>query len=84
MMIEEWWGRTFEGRGTIPLDQMPDNSPETIRKLKTEDVLELIRSGDTRSVKGLAAHMELRRRENWTARAAILISIIALIVAAVT
>jgi hypothetical protein len=84
MMIEEWWGRTFERRGTIPFGQMPDNSSATIRKLKTEDLFELVRSEDTRSVRGLMAHMELRRRENWTSRAAIIISIVALVVAAIT
>jgi hypothetical protein len=78
-MIEEWWGRTFEGRGTVRGGQMPDNSPSTIRKLSTEDVLEFIRSEDTRSVRGLLAHMERRRREEWTARAALVVSVLALL-----
>lgn len=84
MQIEEWWAQTFEGRGSVTLDQMPDNSIQVIRKLKTEEVLELVRSEDTRSVRGLIAHMEMRRREQWTARAALVVSIIALVVAALT
>jgi hypothetical protein len=82
-MIEDWWGRQFEGRGSITLSNMPDNTPKTIRRLATEDVLELIRSEDTRSVRGLAAHMELRRRQEWTARAALIIAVAALIVSAI-
>lgn len=78
MSIEEWWGRTFEKRGSVKADQMPDNSRQTIRRLKTEDILEFIRSEDTRSVRGLLAHMELRRREQWTAKAALVTSILAL------
>ena len=83
MRIEEWWGRTFEGRGSVTVMTMPDSSLRTIQKLPTEDVLELIRSEDNRSVRGLLAHHELRRREDWTARAALLISIIALVVSAI-
>jgi hypothetical protein len=82
MSIEEWWGRTFEGRGAVGMNSMPDSSPATILKLSTEDVCELIRSEDDRSVRGLLAHHELRRREDWTGRAALVISIIAIIVAA--
>ena len=52
MQIEEWWAQTFEGCGSVTLDQMPDNSIQVIRKLKTEEVLELVRSEDTRSVRG--------------------------------
>lgn len=84
MSIEEWWGRTFEGRGTVDKDQMPDASQATIRKLSTEHVLEFIRSEDTRSVRGLLCQMERRRREDWTARAALVVSIVALVVAAIT
>lgn len=83
MNIEEWWGRTFEGRGKVTILQMPDNTMTTIQKLPTEDVLELIRSEDNRSARGLLAHYELRRRENWTARAAFVISVLALIISAV-
>ena len=82
MSIEEWWGRTFERRGAVNITSMPDSSPSTIRKLSTEDVCELIRSEDNRSVRGLLARHELRRREDWTGRAALVISIIAIIVAA--
>ena len=82
MNFEDWWGRTFERRGTVDPDHMPDSSPMTIRMLRTEAVLELIRSEDTRSVRGLAAHMEIRRREQWTARAALVVAICALVMSA--
>lgn len=82
MSLEEWWGRTFEGRGTINFENLPAASVEVIRKLHTGDVLELIRSEDTRSVRGLLAHAEMRRRENWTARAALVVSVLALAVSA--
>lgn len=81
MSFEEWWGRTFEGRGQVQLNHMPDSKPETIRKLAADHVLELIRSEDTRSVRGLLAHMERNRRENWTSRFAVSISLLSLLIA---
>lgn len=81
--MEEWWGRTFEKRGTVTLISMAGDEAVAIRKLPTRDVLELIRSEDTRSVRGLLAHMERRRREEWTARFALVISILALAVSIV-
>ena len=82
MSIEEWWGRTFEGRGSISSSQMPDNSQKTIQKLSTVNLAEFIRSEDMRSIRGVLCHQEFRRRENWTGRAAFVISVIALIVSA--
>jgi hypothetical protein len=83
MSVEEWWGRTFERRGSVTIGSMPDDSSATIQKLPTEDVLELIRSEESRSVRGLLAQYEMRRRENWTARAALVISVLALTVSAI-
>ena len=83
MSIEEWWGRTFEGRGSIKADQMPDISQATIQKLATADLAEFIHSEDMRSVRGVLCHQELRRRDNWTARAALAISVMALIISAI-
>lgn len=83
MSIEEWWGRTFEGRGSINSSQMPDNSQATIQKLTTADLAEFIRSEDMRSVRGVLCHQEFRRRENWTGRAAFVISVLALIISAI-
>ncbi len=84
MQFEEWWGRNLEKRGSINLTSMPDRTWRTVRCLNTEDVLELIRSEDTRSVLGLLAHMESRRRQDWTSRTALIVAILALIVSAVT
>lgn len=81
MAFEEWWGRTFEGRGQMHPNQMSDLNPKSIRKLDTKAVLELIRSEDTRSVRGLLAHMERNRRENWTSRFAVSISLLSLLIA---
>jgi hypothetical protein len=80
--MEELWGRLFERRGSIKLDQMPGTTIEIIRRLATPDILELIRSEGDRSVRGLLAQMEKKRREDWTARAALAVSVLALIVAA--
>ena len=82
MTVEELWGRAFERRGSITVTTMPDSRARTIRRLSTEDVLELVRSEDTRSVRGLLAQMEMRRRQDWTARASFVISILALVVSA--
>lgn len=82
MIFEEWWGRTFEGRGTISGDQMPDVTPEVLRKLSTIDVLKLAVSEEGRSYRGLLAQMEQRRREEWTARFAAVVSVAALVISA--
>lgn len=74
MSVEEWWGRTVEGRGKLHRNE--DWSPRNVRRRDTVDLLEMVRSEDTRSVRGLLSHIELRRRENWTARAALLVSIL--------
>jgi hypothetical protein len=83
MSVEEWWGRVVEKRGSVQLQYISEISQASIKSLSTEDVAELYRSEgvhDHPSVRGLIAGMELRRRENWTARAAIVISFAALIV----
>lgn len=83
MSIEEWWGRTFEGRGKVTITSMPDKSLKSIQRMSTADVAELCRSEgvhDHPSVAGLLAGFEFRRRENWTGRAAIAVSFIALLV----
>jgi hypothetical protein len=82
MIFEEWWGRNIEGRGSVRIETMGAANVSVIRKLPTEDILELIRSEDTRSIRGLLAHAEMRRRGAWTARAALVVSIIALIFSA--
>ena len=87
MSIEEWWGRTFEGRGRIDINNMPNSDIKTIQQLSTRDVAELYRNqlgvhGQPASATGLLAGIELRRRENWTGRAALVVSIMALFIAA--
>lgn len=82
MSIEEWWGRTFEGRGKYNLTSMPNNGLEFISKLSTADLLQFISQNNETSTTRHWAEYELRRREQWTGRAAIAISIIALVVSA--
>jgi hypothetical protein len=79
MGFDEWWGRTFERRGSVSLTDMPDSAVTTLRRLSTEDVAELIRSEENRSTRGILAQAELRRRENWTARFALIVSVAALV-----
>jgi hypothetical protein len=86
MSVEEWWGRTFERRGSIRITGMPDSSMATIQRLPTDELAELYRSQgvhDHPSVCGILAGVELRRRENWRGRAALIVSVVALIIAAV-
>ena len=86
MSIEEWWGRTFEGRGKVSITSMPDKTLKSIQQMPTADVAELYRSEgvhDHPSVGGILAGVELRRRENWTGRAALFVAILALFVAAI-
>jgi hypothetical protein len=85
MSFEEWWGLTFEKRGSIPYDRMP--SPvdgDVLKRLRTEDVAELYKSEgvNSNSVRGILSGIELRRRENWTGRAALFLSVIAIVLAA--
>lgn len=80
MSIEEWWGRTFERRGSVHAKDANAWTQETVSRMNTVDLLEMIRSEDNRSVRGLLAHMEMRRREAWTARAAFVVSVLALVV----
>lgn len=86
MSIEEWWGRTFEQRGKITITSMPDTSMATIQKLATADLAELYRSQgvhDHPSTSGILAGVELRRRENWTGRAALGVAVLALLVSVI-
>lgn len=86
MSIEEWWGRTFEARGSLPYEGMPSPvDSDVLKKLRTEDVAELYRSEGVHehpSVRGILAGIKLRRGENWTGRAALIVSVPALVVAA--
>ena len=46
--------RTFEGRSRIHPDE--DWSPRNVRRRETVELLEMVRSEDTRSVRGLLSH----------------------------
>ena len=58
MNIEEWFGRTFEGRGKVTITSMPDKTMRSIQRMPTEDLAELYRSEgvhDHPSVGGILA-----------------------------
>lgn len=83
MDMEEWWGRIFEQRGKIKLELLPKRSKEYVPKLSTDDVAEIYRSEgyhDHPSAFGLLAGLELKRRANWTARAALALSVISILI----
>lgn len=79
-------GSHVEQRGKYRMGSLPNKSLASIQKLSTEEVAELYRSEgahDHPSVGGILAGVELRRRENWTGRAALVVSVLALLVAAI-
>lgn len=80
MSIEEWWGRAFERRGSITRDALP-NPPSlgAVARLSTEDLLWLIRN-EPDSTQGFLSEIEFHRRENWTARAALGLSLVAVLI----
>lgn len=82
MIIEELWGRAFEGRGTVKTGTADAYTTQGIPKMNTADLWEMVVSEGDRSVRSMQCQAELRRRENWTGRAALVVSIIALVVAA--
>lgn len=70
----------FRLKGSISLDQMPDSSLRTLRGLSDDDLFKYIagwKEGSQEWAKGMA---ELRRRESWTARLALTVSFVALLV----
>ena len=78
-MIRSPWDK----RGTVALEQMPDGLPETLRRLSDYDLLRYIAGFQEGTAAHLAGSVELRRRENSTARWALAVSVISLIVSAV-
>lgn len=71
----------WEIRGTVSASQMPDKSPRTLRRLSDADLYGFIAGWKEGSEDWIAGQVELRRRENATARMALWISFASLIVA---
>lgn len=69
-------------RKQIDLRHLPNTHPRTLRRLSDNDLFAFIAGWKEGSADWAKGQAELRRRENWTARAALVISIAALIVAA--
>lgn len=73
----------WDRRGTVAYGQMPDMKPETIRRLSDADLFQLLAGHVSTSAPHIAGQAELRRRENATARWALGVSFLSLIVATV-
>jgi len=71
----------WDQRGTVSLNQMPDKSPATLRRLSDPDLHKFIAGWRQGTEDWIAGQSELKRRENGLARWALLVSIISLIVA---
>lgn len=64
-------------------NQMPDYRPSTLRQLPPEQLYLLVAQEGANTMQGVAGRVEMRRRENATARWALGVSILSLIVSAV-
>lgn len=70
-------------RRRIELGQMPDTTLKTLRCLSDEDLHKWIAGWKENTDCWIRGQVELRRRENWTARAALTVSIVAIVIAAI-
>ena len=69
----------WDKRGTIDYTQMPNMRPETIARLSDHDLFRLIADHQSHNAVHIAGQAELRRRENRTARLALIIAFASLI-----
>ena len=67
-------------REKLNLTNLPDHSVKTIRRLSDEDLHQYISGWSLGSELRIRGEVELRRRENWVARWALGVSMVALIV----
>ena len=70
----------FNRRGSITIDQMPDKSPTSLRKLSDQDLYRFIAGWKEGTADWIGGQVELRRRENEVARWALFVSIVAILV----
>lgn len=73
----------WDKRGTLRLDQMPVFDRSTIKRLSDEELLQFISGWGEQFWQHRLGQMELRRREQSTARWALGISFLSLVVAVV-
>lgn len=66
--------------GSVPADQIPYWDERIVRGLSVVDLMSQLQGFDPNSLPHRLCAAELRRRENWTARAALVVSIVALVV----
>lgn len=71
-------------KSIIALDQLPDKTPASLHRLSDSDLYIFIAGWKEGSADWIAGQVELRRRENLTARQALWVSIISLILSIIT
>lgn len=69
---------------SIALNQLPDKTPASLRRLSDPDLYTFIAGWKEGSADWIAGQVELRRRENLTARQALWVSVISLILSIIT
>ena len=70
-------------RGTVRLQQMPDKSPATLRRLSDSELHRFIAGWKPGTADWIAGDAELKRRQSGLARWALGVSILSLVVAVI-
>ena len=71
----------WDKRGTVTLDQLPDKSPATLKRLSDSDLHQYIGGWRPGTADWITGEAELKRRQNGVARWALAVSILSLLVA---
>ena len=67
-------------RTPLTLETLPDHSPKSLGRLSDEELYKYIGGWQEGTPFWIGGQVELRRRENWIARRALIVSFLALIV----
>ncbi|AAK23688.1 hypothetical protein EIB18_09100 [Caulobacter vibrioides] len=70
----------WDRRGTIHLQQLPNNSPSSLKKLSDEDLTKYIAGWKPGTAEWITGDVELKRRQNGLARLALGVSVLSLLV----
>ncbi|MFN3582814.1 hypothetical protein [Phenylobacterium sp.] len=73
----------WDKRGTVRLQQLPNKSPATLRRLSDSDLHKFIAGWKPGTTDWIAGDAELKRRQNGLARWALGASILSLVVAVI-
>mgnify|MGYP001081096911 CR=1 FL=1 len=74
----------WDQRGTVRLQQMPDKSPATLRRLSDSELHQFIAGWKPGTADWIAGDAELKRRQNGLAKWALAVSVLSLVVAVMT